>query len=356
MSLRHLEIEGFRNLTRVSLDLSPQFNVITGPNGAGKTSLLEAVHCLARARSFLPIRAERLIQHDSAAFVVRGDVEVEDALHRIAVMRSDQGTRVRLNGEDARNLSAVARYFPIQVITTESQQLLTDGPPERRSFLNWGVFHVEPRYRDWWRRYDRTLRQRNAALRQEDIRLAAAWEGELTAAADLVDDARRRFVAELVPHWEGLVAQWLPELALTWSYRSGWRDGYTLAERLRAGRDQELAAGYTLHGPHRADLRLRINGADAVHQLSRGQQKLAVTALRLAQLMLTQAQGGGTPVVLLDDLGAELDAAHRRQVVDALDAMSAQVFLTAIEADDLPQAMQRARRFHVEQGQYRKVI
>lgn len=351
-----MEIEGFRNLAHVSLEFSPHFNVVTGPNGAGKTSLLEAIHCLARARSFLSVRTERLIQRGATAFLVRGDVDVAETPHRVVVMRSSERTRVRLDGEDVRSLSAVARYLPIQVITTESQQLLTGGPVERRRFLNWGVFHVEPRYREWWRRYDRTLGQRNAALRQGDERLAAACEGELAAAAVHLDAARREFLRELVPHWEAFLSRWLPELNLAWRYRSGWREGSALSDRLRAGRAQELAAGYTLHGPHRADFRLSVDGVDAAHQLSRGQQKLVVMALRLAQLTLAAASGGGTPVVLLDDLGAELDSTNRRQVLEAVEAMPAQVFVTAIGPEALAYRPEHARLFHVEQGRYAEVV
>ncbi|PWG63389.1 DNA replication/repair protein RecF [Sediminicurvatus halobius] len=354
MALIRFEVQGFRNLEPTAVEFSPGVNVIHGANAAGKTSLLEAIHFLARARSFATTRVPRLVQRGRAdGLWVRGEVDVAGSVHRLGVGWREHRVQVRLNGGDVGALSEAAWLLPVQVINTEAQRLLTDGPPVRRSFLNWGVFHVEHRFRDDWRRYQRALRQRNAALRVGDARLAAAWEPELASAGEAVDGARQRFLETLNGSFQERAAAWLGGVPMGWRYRRGWSGEQGLAEALATGRERELQQGYTLYGPHRADLRLLAEGVDAAWRLSRGQQKLAVIALRLAEVDRLLSAGGARPLVLVDDLPAELDSAHRRRVLDALFGTQAQVFVTSIERDALP-SLPEARVFHVEHGIYRR--
>lgn len=354
MALRRLEVRGFRNLEPLALEFGPGVNLIHGANAAGKTSLLEAIHFLGRARSFATSHAVRLVRRGAAdGLLVRGELEVDGVLHRLGVAWGQGRVQVRLNGADVTALSQAAWLLPLQVINTEAQRLFTDGPPVRRSFLNWGVFHVEPRFRDDWRRYQRALRQRNAALRGGDARLAGVWEPELAVAGEAVDAARQRFLDALAEPFRSYAEAWLADVSLGWRYRRGWPDGGSLAEALSAAREREIEQGYTLYGPHRAELRLLADGLDAAGRLSRGQQKLAVIALRLAEVARLLAAGQARPLLLVDDLPAELDCNHRREVLDALFGTDAQIFVTAIEPDALP-VPPECRVFHVEHGRYRR--
>lgn len=257
-----------------------------------------------------------------------------------------------------RRLSDVAWLLPVQVINTRSQRLLSDGPGERRAFMNWGVFHVEHEFAGEWRRYERALHQRNAALRHGDARLASAWEPEMAAAAARVDEQRRRFLEGLWPYWQRLMTQWLPGLAMSWAYRRGWNEDVGLAEQLAGNRDRELTLGYSLRGPQRGDLRLLASGREAGGELSRGQQKLVVTALRFGLVGLLREQSSGvTPLVLIDDLPSELDSVNQRRVVESAAGTGAQTVVTAIERRGIdlgcvkPDAL-----FHVEQGQVRDLL
>ncbi|RZU99520.1 DNA replication/repair protein RecF [Spiribacter vilamensis] len=347
--LVHFRWQSVRHLEAGSIDPHPRLNIFQGANAAGKTSLLEAVHFLARSRSFITHRTARLIRSGESEALVSGRIRAQGGIHRLGVQHGHGETRVRLDGRDVTILSESAWLLPLQVLNTEAQRLLTDGPVVRRAFLNWGVFHVEPTYRDDWRRYQRALRQRNAALKSGQRRLASAWEPDMVEAAESVDAHRRRFLAAVIPNALTIAGEWLPDLALDWRYRSGWRAGEAFGTVLAEARDQEITQGFSLHGPHRADWRIIANGVEATGFLSRGQQKLLVAAIKLALIEHWSAASTQRPVVLVDDLPAELDGGHRAELVHRLEIGGAQVFLTAIEGDLLP-VIGAARWFHVEHG------
>lgn len=355
MSLEEISVQGFRNLGSTQLSLDTGINLIVGANGAGKTSLLEAVYFLGRVRSFRVRDLSRLVAHGESACVVSGRVrDGEGRAHRLGVTREPGGVRARVDGSDVGLLSELAPLLPVDVINSESQGLLTGGPAERRRLLGWGVFHVEPDYRGERRAFDRALLQRNAALRQGDLRLARSWEPELALRGELVDAAHRRYLERLWPRWSGTFGHWLPQLNLGWRYRSGWRQGEALAASLERGREGDLAQGHTGAGPQRADLLVMAGDRLAAEVLSRGQQKLVILALRLAQVELA-ASLGRRPVLLLDDLGAELDWEKRCGVLETLGAQEVQLLMTAVEEREVPDGPIH-RRFHVEQGRYHRVI
>jgi|SRR5690625_302185 len=351
MQLTEVSVNCFRNLESVQLQPAAGLNVVYGSNAAGKTSLLEAIHFLARARSFRTTRPQQLLMHGCDALLVRGALNTGT---RLAVRWSAEKTEVRINQDDVRSLSELARFLPVQVVNTESQRLLLDGPQVRRSFLDWGLFHVEQTFHESWRRYERALRQRNQALRFKDSRLASSWEPELVTQAEVLSSQRQRLTENLQAGLAKILSQWLPAEEIELTYRLGWSAEHCLAELYALNRSRECELGYTLYGPHRADLVIKSKGVDAQHRLSRGQQKLLVIGLLLAATEVTQGSGGS--IVLIDDLPAELDIQRRQEVLQILQAVGAQVFLTTTDRQSIPLAADQAAWFHVEHGRYRKVV
>lgn len=356
MSLARIEVDAFRNLRKVDLTLDSRLNFIWGANASGKTSLLEAIHLLARGRGYTKARPDDLIQRGRDAFRLGAGIRIAKGEAWLGMERSLRQTRVRFDGCAVSSLSEIAWLLPVHVINTESQRLFTEGPQERRSVLDWGVFHVEHGYRIPWRRYQRALRQRNRAIRLGDQYLARAWEPDMIAAAESVDASRRHYLQALLPYWQEFVKQWLPHQDLHWSLRSGWLANCTPHETLERTRAQEMERGHTLYGPHRADLRFLLGDVTASAHLSRSQQKLVVIALRLAQARLAAIRGPQRPLILIDDLAAELDAERREYVMSALPRLDAQLLVTMLARDELVLPGVIARMFHVEQGRYREVI
>ncbi|MBS0376122.1 MAG: DNA replication/repair protein RecF [Proteobacteria bacterium] len=349
MTLRRIEIDDFRCLAEVRLDLDPRYNLFVGPNASGKTSLLEALFFLGRGRSFRTRRLDRLVRQGREGFRVVGWTEAAGHTTVLGIGGDRRSTEIRIGGAAAGSAGELAHHFPPQVIDPEVHKLLEEGPHRRRRFLDWGVFHVEPTFLETWQRYHRALRQRNAGLKPgADPESARAWDPEILAAGTRLDEIRRSYLALLEPTLQAFGARLLG-LPVALSYASGWAAGETLAEALERSSDRDRKLGVTHVGPHRADVTARVDGQVARERVSRGQQKLLAAALTLAQLAVQETRAPGTGALLLDDPAAELDAANLERLLDLVRELRVQLFVTALRPDlaglGLPGAV-----FHVEHG------
>lgn len=347
MSLLDLTVEDLRCLPRVELALHPGRNLIWGPNGAGKTSLLEAIFLLGRGRSFRTRSTERLIRRDRERLVVFGHAEsIPVGGIGVQVSRSG-GTEAKVGGAFVRSLAELAQAFPVQVIDPGVHRLIEEGAAVRRRWLDWAVFHVEPGFVDHWVRYNRALKQRNAALKSGAADFSV-WNPELVKHGEAIADSRGRVLERLEPFWreaEGV----LLEAGVDLGYHRGWAQDRTLAEALAAAADRDRSHGVTWSGPHRADVAVRVEGRLARDTLSRGQQKLVAVAMTLAQVELVRSATGTVPTLLLDDPAAELDPSRLAAFIGRVERLQCQLVVTALtrEAGVFSPA---DRVFHVEHG------
>ena len=383
LSLAELTVDDLRCIEHAELQLHPGHNLIWGGNGSGKTSLLESIFLLGRGRSFRTRNSERLIRHGRDRLVVFGRTGVgddpENGVQRgespggragfesprgalgtpgspsqalgVQVSRAD-GTIARIRGATARSLTELTQAFPVQVIDPGVHKLVEEGGHRRRRWMDWAVFHVEHQFGDWWLRYTRILKQRNAALRTQPAQVSA-WDAELARVGELIADSRRRFVESLLPYWRESVLA-LSGLEPELHYFKGWAQDVSLAEALVASRARDESKRLTHPGPHRADVIVRMNGRPAREVLSRGQQKLVAVAMTLAQLNLLQEATRTTPTLLLDDPSAELDGDHLRRFIEQVMRLRSQLVLTSLHSESqlfgTPDHV-----FHVEQGRVQPV-
>lgn len=360
MRLHTLRIQNLRCLTDVDLALADGINVFTGGNGAGKTSVLEAAFLLSHARSFRAGARDALLQRGASALSVFAQVEhAPGRQSRLGLGRSGVRWEARVDGS-AVPLGQLVGECAVVCFDPGAHALVAGGAEERRRYLDWGVFHVEPAFLDSWRRYQRALKQRNSLLRSSgsslDDDLFAPWEAELAQTATDIDRQRQRYLDDLRPHLQAAAGKLLPELGpLDLRYRRGWADDLDLSRALQAQRGRDLARGHTTLGAHRADWTIAFEHAPQREHLSRGQEKLAALACMLAQAARYAEHGGEWPIVCLDDLASELDMTHQRAVVEQLEAVAAQILITGTE---VPQALAGAttRTFHVEQGDVTRLL
>ncbi len=353
MPLTLLEVEHFRLFEKIRLAPALRLNLIVGHNASGKTSLLEAIHLLGTGRSFRTTLLNQLIRHSSPAFLVSGQF-YDDGVPatRLALQRDTQHSRFSLGGSPQPSASLLARTLPLQIISPDSHFQFFTNTRHRRGILDWGVFHVEPDFYGHWMRYQRTLNQRNAALKARQLPKACfAWDPELVESGERLQAYRRQFLEEWNSRFQHYCFHLLGVSEAEIELKQGWESDIGLDQTLHKERGRDLQTGSTHSGPHRADIGLSFSGQPARISASHGQQKLLVIALRLAQMEIFTQKTRRHCVVLIDDLAAELDPRHRQQLMHTLSSMSLQVFITATEAGLVDtQGWLSHKVFHVERG------
>lgn len=364
MTLQRLFIQNLRNIEGVDFTPSARVNLIFGENGSGKTTILEAINLLALGRSFRSHKHKPLIRYQQPAFTVFGRVHTDDHSEvPIGISRSMDGeASFKANGVTVASAADLAVYLPVQVINSDTFLLLEGSPKVRRQFIDWLVFHVEPQFYPTWKAIQRCLKHRNSLLRRDRIDSfeLASWDQELVALTEKIHELRAACLVEFEASLSELLSEFVKVDGIKLSYYRGWDKERDYRSILAEGFERDQRLGYTQMGSHRADLKITVNGLDAAELLSRGQQKLLVCALKIAQGYVFSRMTGRKSIYLVDDLPAELDEKHRELLVHWLDAMQTQVFITGVEQEALLSSWrERAgvdlKMFHVEQGEVKEV-
>jgi DNA replication and repair protein RecF len=349
MRIESIKITDLRLFDALALEPGPAFNAVVGPNGSGKTTVLEAIYLAGRGRSFRHQEAKPLVRKgaDRATVVCRIRDAGTGSVSTLGVSQGRRGFEARLDGQDVAKRSVLAAALPMQWIGSNPQFFLSGGPDLRRRFLDMGLFHVEHDYHRTLSEFSRVLKQRNAALRKGRPGEVRAWDESFCETGAAVDRGRRQYCDVLMT---GVVSEMAGQgIDLQYRYYPGWKVDTGLKDQLSERLERDMRYGYTSVGPHRAELAIEQDGLAAERQLSRGQQKRLVIALLLRMWDLVQGATGRGPVILLDDLAAELDSRNQAEIMASLRARGAQVFLTEITPrlllDD-----PTARMFHVEHG------
>ena len=396
--IERLQVSCLRNLTQVNLN-SAACNVIVGENGSGKTSLLEAIFLLSRGKSFRHHQPKRYIQHHQNAVTVHARLNDNSTL---AIQKQTDATTVlRLNQTTVYNQSVLTEQLPTLLIDPSTMDMLEQGSASRRQLLDWLVFHMKQGFHPQWVAYQRLLKQRNSLLKktrqltQVQLSELKSWDKGLSNHAALIHHYRERIFTEWKPYFAESVSQLLPSYSeqLSLSYNAGYDTTVALDVQLNERLEQDLQLGYTRIGNHRSDIHVHwrsnevaeynkefssvmiddgINGKlpvlkeQAANVLSRGEKKLLITALRLSQLPLllnatedtdlsvSASQPRITPVVLLDDITAELDNRAIEILLSTLSQLPCQVFMTSLTDDIVPfieRFWSHHNMFHVKHGQ-----
>jgi DNA replication and repair protein RecF len=334
VSLIKLRIEGLRNLLPVSIEPAPRLNYIVGPNASGKTSLLEAIYLLSRARSFRSPNAHQLVQFGAPLLTVSGQVVSPEAdIATIGVQLAKGHREIHLKGRPLVSSAALMRVFPLLVIQPSGIALL-EGPPKlRRNFMDFGVYHQDPDYLDGWRRYTRALHHRNALLRASRVRELTPWNHEMARYGIMVHEARTAYLEQLKPLFEEIGGRFFNDTPLGLRIHPGWDINQPLETILDKEHQLDLRYGHTQAGPHKGDFSVLFGHKPVKGLVSRGQMKLLVYALLLAQAGLMEERHGSSGCVLIDDIASELDEPNQQALMNILAGRKTQFFITATHRD-----------------------
>lgn len=375
MIIEHLSLKDFRNYAEAELELLPGPNVLVGRNGQGKTNLAEAVAYLATLGSHRVSSDAPLVREGEDAAFVRARLAHGARRIVLELQINRQGSnRARIGGSPSRP-GELPRYAQVVLFAPEDLQIVRGNPSERRRFADQLLVQRTPRLAGVLADYDRTLRQRTTLLKSARARgMKAAqlttldvWDDKLVSLGSEIIDARIRLAQDLsgpvAAAYEGVAgADHRPELSWTLTIHGAdpedgedadaGGEGETAAQfraALEAKRPLELERGLTLVGPHRDDLLLRLRGLPVKGYASHGESWSAALSLRLASAELLRAESpGGDPILILDDVFAELDADRRARLAGVV-AGYEQVIVTAAVSADVPEPL-RANAVRIEHG------
>ena len=390
MFIKHLSLAHFRNYENAEVELQKGVNLFVGPNGQGKTNLVEAIRYLSTLSSHRVAGYIPMIKQGAGQGVVRAlaSHEDRDVLLELELNR-DNPNKARINKSPAQKVRDVLGYVNSVIFAPEDLDIIKRDPSNRRAFIDELVVQVWPRFAGVYSDYDRVLKQRNTLLktaRQTGAKGSAlstldAWDQSLVAYGSEIIAARVDLIDRLRPHlfaaYQSIaIANNEPKILIKSSLLSATVAHYLDSEeesnelieaeflntgdrseieelfrlKLQSVRNKELERGLTLVGPQRDDLVLLLGTLPAKGYASHGESWSYALALRLASIALLRAETrSGDPILILDDVFAELDAGRRERLASMVKE-NEQVLITAAVAEDIPKDLV-ATVFHVKAGE-----
>lgn len=366
MTLKHLSILNYKNIAEAELDFSPGLNCVIGCNGEGKTNLLDGIRFLSLCKSLGVTQDSLCIRHEQDFFMLKALYEREDnTLEEIhCSLKHGQKKIMRRQGKPYKRLAEHIGLIPVVMVSPSDGLLISGGSEERRRFMDVVISQMNLPYLDALTRYNKALQQRNALLKMDppcDAEMLSLWEEQMAREGEFIYKQRKEYIENFTPIFQryyDLIAQEHEKVTL--SYTSHCQRG-PLLDVIQRDRFKDQAVGYSLHGIHRDDLEMMINGYPIRREGSQGQNKTMLVALKLAQYDFLHHTGTGTrPILLLDDIFDRLDAQRVERIVALVSGASfGQTFITDTNRDHLDKILsmtsQDYKLFHCEGGSFREI-
>ncbi|MCR4604291.1 MAG: DNA replication and repair protein RecF [Prevotella sp.] len=362
MVLEQLSVVNYKNIAEATLSFSPKFNCFIGNNGAGKTNVLDAIYFLSFCHSSSTTQDSLVIRHEQDFFMLEGTYS---DFNIYCGMKRGSKKHFKRSGKEYKRLSEHIGLIPIVSVSPADTLLIEGGSEERRRLMDQVIAQQDNQYIDALNRYNKALQQRNVLLRDEehepDAALMELLEEEMARQGEFVSGKRSELVVQLTP----LLQQFYNTMSdgreqVSLGYVSHCQRG-PLLNVIQRDRMKDRAVGYSLHGIHRDDLEILLDGHPMRREGSQGQLKTFVIALKLAQyeLLATPRTTGvphPLPLLLLDDIFDKLDATRVEQIIRLVASQQfGQIFITDTNRDHLDQILSHGqfdyKLFNVENGE-----
>ncbi len=363
MHIRHLNLINFKNIVQAEIGFSPGINCLVGDNGSGKTNVLDALYYLSFCKSYFNSVDSQNITHEQEFFVVQGQYErLDEDEHIYCGLKKSQKKHFKRNKKEYGKLSEHIGLLPLVMISPSDEQLINEGSEQRRKYIDGVISQYDKPFLDDLMRYNRSLLQRNATLKQlkdsqsRDYSMLDLWDEQLEQLANKIYAKRVDFIKELVPVFQkyyAYISDGKEEIAL--NYKSHLHEG-SLKEQLTEVRAKDFVLGYTTKGIHKDDLELLLGGYAIKKIASQGQKKTFLIALKLAQYEFIHKHNGIKPILLLDDIFDKLDDSRSNRLLQLVaEDVFNQIFITDTNKNYLVDIVKRTGKvykvFDVAKGQ-----
>lgn len=353
MTLNQLDILHYKNIRQASISFSPKLNCLVGDNGEGKTNVLDAIFFLSFTRAANHAPDALCVTHGEQLMMLAGHYDLQGTPEQVSCsLQLHQKKTLRRGQKAYRRMSDHIGLLPLILVSPEDNYLVGGASEDRRRFMDIAIAQCQPTYIPLLNQYNRALMQRNALLRNDQQPptedLLEPYEIVMAQTGEQISTARQQFIAGLEPIFQRFHAAIAAEDEIpSLTYVSHCLRG-PLLDIIQRDRQRDMAAGYSLHGIHRDDIDMQLNGQPLRREGSQGQTKTYVTSLKLAQYeFLRQASGGKRPLLLLDDIFDKLDARRVDQIIQIVAQEDfGQIFITDTNRLHLDRIIQRANAPH----------
>lgn len=360
MYLSRLSILNYKNISQADLTLSPGINCFLGSNGEGKTNVLDSIYFLSFTKSSTNVIDSLNIRHGETLLMLKGEYDL-NGVHEVVScgMKLHQKKQFRRGDKVYKRMSEHIGLLPLILVSPNDQDLVSGGSEQRRRFLDTVISQYNPSYLQSLQRYNKALQQRNALLKEEteySMDLMEAYEQIMAESGEIIYGCRRNFINEFVPVFQkyyARISSGKEQIGINYTSHC---DRGRLLDVIQRDRHKDSAVGYSLHGIHKDDIEMQLNGYPLKKEGSQGQSKSYLISLKLAQFSFLKKTGSHTkPLLLLDDIFDKLDSDRVSNIVGLVSEEDfGQIFITDTNLENLDRILSqthgRYKIFHVKGG------
>ena len=359
MRIDNLKLLNFRNYGKFDIKFNPYLNVIIGNNAQGKTNILEAIYYLSITKSFLAVNDNVCIKNNELFFRIIGDIKVNNKKKKLEVLFNENGKKLLINGNEVRKHALYIGTLKVIIFSPDNVRLIKDAPINRRKFLNIEISQLDNKYINTLNEYNIVLKQRNEYLKIiRNSKINQVYfdilNDKLIDLAVIIYQYRIDFIEKInmyindifkdISGYDGLKLNYLPSIDISIDLKKSMED------KINSVYDREIIYGSSLVGPHRDDFSFKLNGNDLILYGSQGQLKMAILALKLAEVKVFYEYDGEYPLLLLDDLFSELDVLKRNRVINYLNKDIQTIITTTDIANINDELLENASVYKIEDG------
>ena len=337
MFINQLTATNLRSLEFITLAPEKNVNIIIGKNNDGKTTLLEGIYYCSTLKSFKQVSTTLLIKNHSKTLKILLKYSKSGENTIISIQKNLTGGSINKINDKKASAKQLFIDLPVLALNFGSTNIVTTNSDERRSFLDWGVFHVEHNYIDIFKDYQKAVKQRNSLLKKKDKTNLDYWTDIVVERGNLMHSFRESYFNEFNKHFIGLqesISSFMPDVYsdirdMKLNFTKGWPNNKTLEIAMKESIDKDIIFKHTTCGPHRADISFKSSGVDLKHISSTSTQIITGLLMVLSQASMFHVKHNHNPIVLIDDLFFGIDDKNLKLVINLLVGSNAQFFITA---------------------------